>query len=156
MGIEERYRDVLERSRAHTKQLIQSIKPGLLQDAEIGATFEFVKTNVMHILNVRSTTELEALSTQIMEEYLISKNVDHGSEFINELASATRVDDSADVIQQAADGNPYLFVGFHTGPYWTPMWLLVKSGAHLAVIVPPALQSKKDEFARHYEDCKVR
>ena len=156
MGFAEEYLAVTGKLREDMRSCIAALEPGLIRSTELGVTFEFVKTNAMHILDMADPEEIASFSTTVMEEHMINTDIDHAPEFINELAAITRPYDSAGVLDAAAAGTPHMFVGFHTGPYWTLMLLLLNRGADVVVAMPPALFSRKHEILGLYQGCKQK
>src|SRR5262249_16819508 len=67
-------------------------------------------------------------------------------DYTRKLCDYVELDDPASVVNDVSRGRSFLFLGFHTGPYWTVFKKLIEKGVDIVTLFPPALTKKRDEI----------
>jgi len=156
VDFEKKYLAEIEEMRAAVRAKIARFDPKSSATDEFRVTFEYVRTNFAHILDVTERRENIELATQAMEELLINRNIDHVPTYFPELSDHIELHDSTGVLNGVAAGRTYMFAGFHTGPYWSIVQKLVALGAKITVLLPPSLAHKEPEILETYHALNAR
>jgi|SRR6185312_9164947 len=110
------------------------------------ASIEFMDATLFHILRINDRhLRMEMLRSAVFE-LLTNRNVDHVPEYTRQLCDYVEVQDPGAVLNDVSRGRSFLFLGFHTGPYWTVFKKLIEKGVDVVTLFPPALTQKRDEI----------
>jgi predicted LPLAT superfamily acyltransferase len=110
------------------------------------ASIEFMDATLFHILRITDRQARMEMLRSAVFELLMNRNVDHVPEYTRRLCDYVEVQDPDAVLSDVSRGRSFLFLGFHTGPYWTVFKKLIEKGVDVVTLFPPALAQKRDEI----------
>jgi predicted LPLAT superfamily acyltransferase len=111
------------------------------------ASIEFMDANLFHVLRLADRQYRLDLLRSAVHALLTNRNVDHVPAYTGKLCDYVEVSDPGSILNDVSRGRSFMFLGFHTGPYWTIFKKLIEKGVDVITLFPPALEQKRHEIA---------
>lgn len=119
------------------------------------AQIELMDANLFHVLQLTDRRLRRDMLRSAVKSLLTNRNVDHV--LACKLRDYLEVSDPGSVLAEVGRGRSFMFLGFHTGPYWTLFTPLIEAGVDIVTLFPPALDRKRQEIeemiAAMKEEC---
>ena len=144
------FEDIYLAERRHREleadRLVDALKPLAPRRTPLEMSYELMDAAIFHILKPPDAETRTQITRSAFRALLLNRNVDHIPAYASQLCHYLDVDDPAEVVSQALGGQPFLFAGFHTGPYWSIFQTLVEKGLQVSTLFPGTLQNKRQEI----------
>ena len=127
-------------------RFIDSLEPMKPRRSSLETSYELMDAAIFHILRPDDLESRQRVTRSAFRELLINRNLDHLPEYAAGLSDYLGVVDPSSVLEHAAQGQQFLFAGFHTGPYWAIFQKLISRGLAVTTLFPGALESKRKEI----------
>jgi hypothetical protein len=127
-------------------KLLDRITPSAPRRDALETAYEMMDAAIFHILRPADTQTRNQLVRSAFEALLLNRDIDHVPAFAGRLCDYLDVVDEGHVLDLAAQGQQFLFAGFHTGPYWSVFQTLVRNRLNVATLFPGALEAKRQEI----------
>ncbi len=114
--------------------------------------YHYIDMNLYHLGGMRHTAQRHRTALLVLEHILITRNIWHAAAYVDEnLKIPCVISDPCDVLAEVSNGQPIIFCGFHTGPYWRVVSELVRLNQSVLIVTPESLTTVYDGFELTFE-----
>lgn len=105
--------------------------------------YSFSDMNLYHTLGVHEAETRASMASETAARLMITKSIEHNAEYMAPLSNNLEIVDVNGVLARAVGGEGCVIAGFHIGPYWSIVPVLVRYNCNFSILFPPALESQR-------------
>ena len=143
---EAEYHEKTETVRRIVKEAIQATDDhqGFAQHIQAARNmYSFSDMNLYHMLGVHEAETRASMALETAARLMITKSIDHSAEYMAPLSSNLEMVDVNGALARAVGGEGCVIAGFHIGPYYSIVPVLVRYNCNFSILFPPALESQR-------------